>query len=156
MTDKGTNISNSVNIRNKRAGFEYEFIEKFTAGIVLQGTEIKSIRQAKVSFQDSYCIFLNNELYVRELHISTYEKGTHYNHIPKRDRKLLLSKKELRRLSSKSEEKGLAIVPVRVFLSARGYAKLEIALARGKKIHDKRESIKDRDLKRDLERDHYR
>ncbi|HLF36075.1 MAG TPA: SsrA-binding protein SmpB [Cyclobacteriaceae bacterium] len=156
MADKESKISNSVNIRNKRAGFEFEFLEKFTAGMVLQGTEIKSIRQGKVSFQDSYCIFFHDELFVRDLHISAYDKGTHYNHEPKRDRKLLLSKKELKRLSSKSEEKGLSIIPVKIFLSSRGYAKIEIALARGKKIHDKRESIKDRDLKRDLERNFYR
>jgi SsrA-binding protein len=156
MAGKNSLFSGTVNIRNKRAGFEFEFIEKFTAGIVLNGTEIKSIRMGKVNFLDSYCAFQENELYLMEMHISPYEKGTHYNHEPKRDRKLLLTKKELRRLNSKSEEKGLTIVPTRIFLGARGFAKVEIALARGKKTYDKRESIREKDLKRDLERSRYR
>ena len=152
MAQKISNISGVINLRNKKASFEYEFLEKFIAGIVLQGTEIKSIRLGKVSFGDSYCAFFKNELYVKEFHISPYEKGTHYNHEPKRERKLLLSKKELKRLLAKSEEKGLTIVPTRIFINERGYAKLEIALARGKKMYDKRESIKKKDIKRDMER----
>ena len=155
MAQKTSNISGDINIRNKKASFEFEFLEKFIAGIVLQGTEIKSIRMGKVNFGDAYCSFFKNELYVKEFHISAYEKGTHYNHEPKRERKLLLSKKELRRLISKSEEKGLTIIPIRIFISPRGFAKLEIALARGKKIYDKRESIKKKDMKRDMERLKY-
>jgi SsrA-binding protein len=155
MIGKKSLFSESVNIRNKRASFEFEFIEKFTAGIVLNGTEIKSIRMGKINFLDAYCAFSDGELYLYEMHISPYEKGTHYNHDPKRDRKLLLTKKELKRLNSKSEEKGLTIVPTRVFLGKRGFAKVEIALARGKKTYDKRESIKEKDMKRDLERNRF-
>ena len=155
MTEISSKFSNTINLRNKKAGFEYEFIEKFTACIILQGTEIKSIRLGKVNFGDSYCAFLHNELYVRDLHISIYEKGTHYNHEPRRERKLLLSKKELRKLMSRSQEKGLTIIPVRLFMNERGYAKLEIALAKGKKIFDKRESIKERDLKRSMQKEKY-
>ena len=155
MAQKASKISGEINIRNKKASFEFEFLEKFIAGIVLQGTEIKSIRMGKVNFGDAYCSFIKNELYVKEFHISAYEKGTHYNHEPKRERKLLLSKKELRRLMTKSEEKGLTIIPIRIFISPRGFAKLEIALARGKKVYDKRESIKRKDLKRDMERLKY-
>ena len=155
MNAKASNKSGAINIRNKRASFEYEFLEKFIAGIILTGTEIKSIRLGKITFGDAYCSFFNHELFVREFHIAPYEKGTHYNHIPKRERKLLLSKKELKRLLSKSEEKGLTIIPTRIFINERGYAKLEIALARGKKIYDKRDAIKERDLKRDMERVKY-
>jgi SsrA-binding protein len=155
MTQKKSDISGSINLRNKRASFEYEFLEKFVAGMILQGTEIKSIRMGKVNFGDAYCSFFNNEIFVKELHISPYEKGTHYNHEPKRDRKLLLSKKELKRLLSKSEEKGLTIIPTRMFINERGFAKLEIALARGKKLYDKRESIKKRDMDRDMDRIKY-
>ena len=152
MAQKASSISGVINLRNKKASFEYEFLEKFVAGVVLRGTEIKSIRLGKVNFGDAYCSFFKNELYVKEFHISPYEKGTHYNHEPKRERKLLLSKKELRRLLTKSEEKGLTIIPTRIFINERGYAKLEIALARGKKMYDKRESIKKKDIKRDMER----
>ncbi len=155
MKSKESKFSGDINIRNKRATFEYELIEKFIAGIILQGTEIKSIRMGKVNFGDSYCSFLQNELYIYEFHISLYDKGTHYNHEPKRERKLLLSKKELKRLKNKSEEKGFTIVPIRLFINERGYAKMEIALARGKKLYDKRESIKQKDLKRDMERLKY-
>ena len=156
MVGKNSLFSGTVNIRNKRASFEFQFIEKFVAGIALQGTEIKSIRMGKVNFLDAYCAFHDNELFLYEMHISPYEKGTHYNHEPKRHRKLLLTKRELKRLNSKSEEKGLTIVPTRIFLGARGFAKVEIALARGKKTFDKRESIKEKDLKRDLERNRFR
>ena len=141
-----------VNIRNKRASFEYNFLEKFTAGIVLQGTEIKSIRLGKVNLQDSYCTFFKDELFVKAMHISPYVQGKHYNHESKRDRKLLLNKKELRRLRTKSMEKGLTIIPIRIFINEKGLAKLEIALAQGKKTYDKREDIKAKDLKRELDR----
>lgn len=141
-----------VNIRNKKASFEYQFIETYVAGIQLTGTEIKSIRQGKVSLQEGYCFFNKGELFVKGMHIAKYEQGTHYNHEPVRDRKLLLQKKELRKLETKSEEKGLTIIPIRIFTNDRGLAKVEIALAKGKKLYDKRESIKEKDVKRDMER----
>jgi SsrA-binding protein len=145
-------ISNTVNIKNKRASFEYQFIETFIAGIVLTGTEIKAIRQGLVNLQDAYCIFLGEALYVKNMHISKYKEGTHYNHDPLRDRKLLLQKRELKKLFSKFEEKGLTIVPVRLFINDRGFAKLEIALGKGKKLYDKRQDIKERDIKRELDK----
>jgi len=141
-----------VSIKNKRASFEYQFIDTFVAGMVLRGTEIKSIREGKVQIADAFCFFKGTELFVRNLHISTYTQGSFYNHEPMRERKLLLSKKELSRLKEKSQEKGLAIVVSRLFINDRGFAKLDIALARGKKLHDKRENIKEKDTKRELQR----
>ncbi len=155
MNKTDTKISGEINIKNKRASFEYEFLEKFIAGIVLMGTEIKSIRLGKINFGDSYCSFFKGELFLHEFHISPYDKGTHFNHEPRRDRKLLLSRKELKKLMAKSEEKGLTIIPTKVFMSKRGFAKVEIALARGKKLHDKRESIKKKDMERDMSRLKY-
>lgn len=143
---------NNVNIKNKKASFEYHFLDKFIAGIVLQGSEIKSIRDGKVNLQASYCVVKNEELFVRELHISPYEQASYLNHEPKRERKLLLSKREIKKLEAKSQEKGLTIVPVRLFVTNKGLAKLEIALAQGKKLHDKRHDIKEKDLKKDLQR----
>jgi SsrA-binding protein len=142
-----------VNISNKKAFFEFEILEKFVAGIILTGTEIKSIRQGKVNMSDAFCAFISGELFLRNMHISEYELGTHYNHEPKRMRKLLLQKKELRKLLTKVKEKGLTIVPLKLFIGNTGYAKIEIGLAKGKKIHDKRESIKEKDLKREMSRD---
>lgn len=143
---------NDINIRNKKASFEYTFIDKYVAGIVLTGSEIKSIRLGKVNLQDAYCTFLNGELYVKELHISPYTMAKEINHEPKRERKLLLNKRELRKLETKNKEKGLTIIPIRIFLNERGLAKLEIALAKGKKLYDKREDIKKKDMKRELDR----
>ena len=143
---------NNINIKNKKASFEYHFIDKFVAGIVLQGSEIKSIREGKVNLQASYCLIRDNEAFVKELHISQYKEASYNNHEPKRERKLLLSKREIKKLAAKSQEQGLTIVPVRMFITGRGLAKLEIALAKGKKIHDKRHDIKERDLKKDLAR----
>jgi SsrA-binding protein len=143
-------FTNNVNIKNKRARFEYEFLDKFVAGIVLQGSEIKSIREGKINLQDGYCQFHNQELFVRNIHISQYGQGSHFNHEPTRERKLLMKKRELKKLKKKSEEKGLTIVPVRVFTTARGFAKMEIALAKGKNIHDKRHDLKEKALKREL------
>jgi SsrA-binding protein len=145
-------FKNKINIKNKKASFEYHFIDKYIAGIVLQGSEIKSIRLGKVNLQDSYCTFENDELYVKEMHISPYVLARNYNHEAKRDRKLLLNKRELKKLLTKNKEKGLTIIPIRIFLSDNGLAKLEIALAKGKKIYDKREDIKARDMKRDMAR----
>ena len=146
-------ITKQVNILNRRAKFEYAFIETFSAGISLTGTEIKSIRQAKVNLQDSYCLFLNDELFIRNMNISMYTDGTYLNHQPLRDRKLLLNKRELRRLSEKLKDQGLTIIPTRLFTNERGFAKIDIALAKGKKLYDKRESIKERDVEREMSRD---
>lgn len=147
-----TKITNSINIRNKKATFEYNILEKFVAGIKLLGTEIKSIRQSKANIGDSFCAFINGELYVRNMDIAEYSHGSFYNHEAKRDRKLLLTKKELKKLLIKGEDKGLTIIPLRIFINERGFAKMEIALAQGKKSFDKRESIKERDIKREMDR----
>lgn len=145
-------FSNNISIKNRQASFQYELIDTYVAGMVLKGTEIKSIKEGKANLQDGHCYFNNGELFVKGISITPYDQGTHYNHEAARERKLLLKKTELSRLEHKSEEKGLTIVPLRLFINARGYAKLEIALARGKKMHDKRDSIKERDVKRELSR----
>jgi SsrA-binding protein len=145
-------FSKEVNIRNRRAGFEYELIDKYIAGIILKGTEIKSIREGKVNLQEGYCYFSGGEAFVKGVSISPYVQGTHYNHTPDRERKLLLKKSEIAKLTSKVEEKGLTLVPLRIFINDRGYAKMEIGLGRGKKFHDKRNSIKEKDIKRELSR----
>ncbi len=150
--EKESRFAKTVNIKNKRAGFEYEFLEKLVAGLSLQGTEIKSIRQSKVNMQDAHCGFLGEEMWVFNLHISPYEEGNIYNHEPMRQRKVLLKRRELNRLQVKVEEKGLTLIPTRLFINDKGLAKLEIALARGKKIHDKRDTIKERDVQRELSR----
>ena len=142
----------NINIKNRKASFEYELLEKFVTGIQLAGTEIKSIRNGKVSLKDSYCQFYAGELFAKNIHISEYELGTCNNHPAKRDRKLLLTKKELQKLERKTKESGLTIIPTRLFINDRGLAKLEIALARGKKIYDKRETIKQKDYKREIDR----
>jgi len=149
---KQERFSNNINVRNKQAGFQYELLDKYVAGIVLKGTEIKSIREGKVSLQDGYCYLNNGELFAKGININVYAQGTHYNHEATRERKLLLKKEELRRLEGKVEEKGLTLIPTRLFINERGYAKVEIALARGKKLHDKRDSIKEKDIKRELGR----
>lgn len=137
---------------NRKAKYEYTFIDEYTAGIQLQGTEIKSIRNKDVSIAEGYCTFKGDELYVLNMHIAPYEQGTHYNHEPKRERKLLLTRNELKKLKNKLKDKGLTIIPTRLFISDGGYAKLNIALAKGKKTHDKRDSIKDKDVKREMDR----
>ncbi|HUH25251.1 MAG TPA: SsrA-binding protein SmpB [Flavobacterium sp.] len=142
----------NVNILNKRAKFEFEFIEKYTAGIVLAGTEIKAIRMGKASIADSFCEFQNGELFMINSHVEEYSFGTHYNHKAKSERKLLLNKKELKSLFKSVQNKGLTIVPLRLFTNEKGLAKVEIALAKGKKIYDKRETIKDRESKINLDR----
>lgn len=123
--------------------------------MVLTGTEIKSIREGKVNLQDAYCLLLDGELYIRNLHISPYTEGTHYNHEPLRDRKLLLTKRELKKLDSKLKDQGLTIIPIRIFSSEKGLAKIEIALAKGKKLYDKRDTIKERDVKRETDRNSF-
>lgn len=138
---------------SNRAAFHEFFIEqRFIAGMVLSGTEVKSLRAGKASFNDAYCFFHRGELFVKSLHISEYKMGTIYNHVPTQERKLLLSKKELRKLESKIREKGYTIVPLKIFFTAEGWAKLEIGLGKGKKVHDKRDTIKQRDNDRELRR----
>ncbi len=144
--------SGDIVIRNKKASHDYEFLEKFTAGIKLTGTEIKSIRLGKAALADSYCFFRENELYIRGMHIAEYYWGNLNNHDPLRERKLLLKRKELNKIERKVKETGLTIIVIRVFINERGLAKAEIALARGKREYDKRESIKRRDSDRELDR----
>ncbi len=145
-------MANKIDIRNKKASHDYEFIEKYTAGIVLTGTEIKSVRLGKASIVDTFCFFRNGELWVRNMHIAEYANRGYANHDPAWDRKLLLNAAELRKLERKTRERGLTIVATRMFLSDTGYAKLNIALARGKKEYDKREDIKRRDTQRENSR----
>lgn len=149
---KQQRFAKDINIKNRQASYEYELLDKYIAGIVLTGTEIKSIREGKVNLQDGYGYFNNGELFVKGVNISPYAQGTHYNHTPTRERKLLLKRSELKKLEARSEEKGLTLVPTRLFINDRGLAKMEIALGRGKKMHDKRDSIKERDAKRELDR----
>ena len=150
MDKKSSN--NNINIKNKRAEHEYFLMETLTAGIVLTGTEIKSIRNGKASLAESYCTYKGDELFVVGMHIAEYDKGTYNNHDPKRDRKLLLTERELRKLKTKVQENGLTIIPVLLFINEKGLAKLNIALARGKHYYDKRESLKSKDSKRDVEK----
>lgn len=142
----------AVNIKNKRASFDYELSDRITAGIVLYGTEIKSIREGKASLVDTYCIFERGEMWVRGMQISAYRLGYYYNHEVKRDRKLLLNKRELRKYQRATLETGYTIIPLRLFIDEKGLAKMEIALARGKKSYDKRETLKSKDDQRDIDR----
>ncbi|HSV87094.1 MAG TPA: SsrA-binding protein SmpB [Bacteroidales bacterium] len=145
-------MAGKISIRNKKAGFEYFLLEKYIAGLVLTGTEIKSIRAGKASINEAYCAFVGRELYVRNMHISEYDYGTYNNHDPKRERKLLLNARELRKLKAKLDEKGLTLIPTFLFINERGIAKLEIALAKGKKLHDKRDTLKTKDMQREIDR----
>lgn len=146
-------MQKNINIQNKKARFQYEILDKYTAGIVLTGTEIKSIRNSKASIAESFCEFNDNgELFVVNMTIEEYLYGTYYNHKPKATRKLLLNRKELKKLNKEVQNTGLTIIPLRLYINDKGYAKLDIALAKGKKLYDKRETIKDRDNKRNLDR----
>lgn len=142
----------NIVIKHKRASFDYEIIERYTAGIQLFGTEIKSIRDGKASLADSYCTFISDELWVKNMHIATYFFGTYNNHEVRRDRKLLLNKRELRKLMRGTKETGFTIVPTKLFINENGLAKLEIGLARGKKTYDKRQSLKEKEDKRNIDR----
>lgn len=142
----------NINIKNRRASFDYIVTESYTAGIVLTGTEIKSIRQSKASLVDTYCTFINDELWVKNMHVAEYFYGSYNNHAARRDRKLLLERKELRKLREAVKNPGFTIVPMRLYINEKGLAKLVIALARGKHEYDKRESIKERDDKREMDR----
>lgn len=144
--------ASQIVIKNRKASFDYELIEFFTAGIVLTGTEIKSIRLGKASLVDSYCQLQNEELWARNIQISEYFFGTYNNHVPKRDRKLLLTKRELRKISRLTKETGFTIVPTKLFINEKGLAKLDIAVAKGKKTYDKRETLKEREDKREIDR----
>ena len=141
-----------INIKNKRARFEYQILDKFIAGIQLNGTEIKSIRLGKVTITESFCAFKKDELWIRGMHIAEYEFGNYANHEPKRERKLLLKRQELDKLQKKLKNQGLTIVPLLLFINEKGWAKLEIAIAKGKKLHDKRDSLKDKNMQRDIEK----
>ena len=145
-------MEKSISIKNKRASHEFYLIQEFTAGIQLTGTEIKSIRDGKASLVDGYCTFTGTELFIRNMHIAEYSMGTHYNHDPKRDRKLLLTKRELKKLAIKVKERGFTIIPILLFINEKGFAKLTIALARGKHAYDKRESLKQKDMQREMDR----
>ncbi|HRP32655.1 MAG TPA: SsrA-binding protein SmpB [Agriterribacter sp.] len=141
-----------ANIRNRSAFYEYHIDDKYVAGMVLTGTEVKSLRDGRASFNDSYCYFHKGELWIKSLHIAEYSHGTYHNHEPLRERKLLLQKKELKKLEVKIKEKGYSIVPLSIFFNDKGLAKIEIGLGKGKKLHDKRESIKARDSEREIKR----
>jgi SsrA-binding protein len=141
-----------VNIKNKRATFDYEIVDTFTAGIVLTGTEIKSIRLGKASLVDTFCFFARQELWVKNMHIAEYFYGSYNNHVARRDRKLLLNRKELKKLERATKETGFTIVPIRMFINEKGLAKVVIALAKGKKQYDKRQSLREKDDKRDMDR----
>lgn len=141
-----------VNIRNKKASFEYFLEDKFTAGMVLRGTEIKSIRQGKASILEAYCLMIRGEVFIRNMHITAYENGSFYNHDPRSDRKLLLNQKELNKIEKHLSIKGNTLIPLRIFINEKGWAKCEIALASGKKQHDKRQTLKEKQDKREMDR----
>ena len=152
MSRNNNNHNNTINVKNRRATFDYEIVETFTAGIVLTGTEIKSIRQGKVGLTDTYCMVINGEVWVKNMYIAEYSFGSYNNHTTHRDRKLLLNPKEIRRIAKDNLQPGYSIVPLRLFINERGLAKLVIAIARGKKQYDKRQSIKEREDKRAIDR----
>ena len=146
-------MSDHINIKNRKASFEYLLLDKYVAGIQLLGTEIKSIRNNKASIAEAYCLFIARDLWIRNMHIAEYSHGSYNNHEPKRDRKLLLNRQELDKLRKKLNEKGLTLIPVRLFVNKKGLAKLEISLAQGKKLYDKREDMKAKDAKRQMDRE---
>mgnify|MGYP001583276537 CR=1 FL=1 len=141
-----------INIKNRRAKFEYEFLEKFTAGIQLTGTEIKSIRAGKASIVEAFCFINNDELFIKNMFIAEYEEGSYNNHEPRRNRKLLLNRNEIDKLVKKKKDVGLTIIPINLFINGKGYAKIDIALAKGKKLYDKRQDLKSKDDKRSMDR----
>ncbi len=149
---KEKRFSNDISIKNRKASYEYEWLEQFEAGIVLKGTEIKSIREGKLSLSGAYCYLHKDELFIKGMNITPYTESSFANHDPMRERKMLLRKSELKKLKAKTEEKGLTIIPTKLFVNKRGYAKVGIALARGKKLFDKRDTIKKKDQDRELQR----
>ena len=142
----------NINIKNKRAEFDFHIVDKYMAGIVLTGTEIKSIRVGKAGLVDTYCYIHNGEMWVKNMYVAEYERGSYNNHLPRRDRKLLLNKKEIRNLQQETKNPGFTIVPLRLFINEDGRAKLDIALCRGKKEYDKRQSLKDKEDRREMDR----
>ncbi len=152
MAKKNTQKQSQVNIKNKRASFDYEFVDTLTAGIVLTGTEIKSIRAGKASLVDTFCYINNGEMWVKNMYVALYDQGSYNNHVERRERKLLLNKKEIRNLQDDTKAPGFTIVPVRLFVNEKGLAKMVIALARGKKEYDKRQSLKEKEDKREMDR----
>ncbi|KGN98139.1 single-stranded DNA-binding protein [Porphyromonas gingivicanis] len=152
MATKKQKLERNVSIKNRRATFDYEIIERYTSGLVLVGSEIKSIRLGKAGLVDSYCFFINDELWIKGMYIAEYFYATYNNHKERRDRKLLLSKRELGKLKNAVKTPGITIIPIKLFINERGYAKLEIGVARGKKLFDKRASIKEREDKRAMDR----
>ncbi len=145
-------MKEEIRIKNKKAFFEFSFSDKFIAGIMLKGTEIKSIRQGKASITESFCVLQNNEVFIRNMQVQEYEKASFFNHAPKRDRKLLLQATEIKKIEVKMRDAGMALIPLQLFINEKGLAKLEIGLGKGKKIHDKRDTIKDREVKREIAR----
>jgi len=141
-----------INISNKRATFNYFIDSTWEAGIILTGTEIKAIREGKANLTDAYCFFKDEELWIKNMHISPYDKGSYANHPPRRDRKLLLNKRELVKIKSKAKEKGVTVIPIRLYINDRSFAKVEIGIARGKKLYDKRETLKENESKREIDR----
>lgn len=152
MAKKNILKQSQVNIKNKRASFDYEFVDTFTAGIVLTGTEIKSIRAGKASLVDTFCYVNNGEIWVKNMYVALYDQGSYNNHVERRERKLLLNKKEIHNLQDDTKAPGFTIVPVRIFINEKGLAKMVIALARGKKEYDKRQSLKEKEDKREMDR----
>ncbi len=143
---------NKIDIKNKRAKYDYEWLDTYTAGLQLQGTEVKSLRLGKASIMESYCYFKDDELYVKNMHIAEWSHGNIFNHEPLRERKLLLSRRELDKIIKATQDQGITVIPTKVFLSEKGWVKMNIAVARGKKNYDKRQTLKDKDAKRDLDR----
>lgn len=152
MAKKKENKNKKIEIVNRKAKFEYQFISELEAGLILSGTEIKSIRAGEANIKEGYCLFLRGELFIRNMFVAEYKYGTHNNHEVRRDRKLLLKKIEIKKLARKVKEKGMTIVPYKLFINDRGFAKLDIALATGKRQYDKRATMKERDNKRELDR----
>lgn len=145
-------ISNNISIKNRKASFNFHFLEEFEAGVALMGSEIKSIRSGRVSLQEAFCVFHKNELWIKNLHIAAYEQSGHYGHEPFRLRKLLLHKKELNKLQEKLGDQGLTLIPTKLYINKRGLCKIRVALAKGKKLYDKRQDIKKKDMKREIDR----
>lgn len=156
MSTKNTKVSTKVLIKNKRASFDYEILDTYTAGISLYGTEIKSLRLGKASLVDTFCLVEKGEVWVKNMYITEYFYGTYNNHATRRDRKLLLQKKEIRKLEGMAKNVGITIVPLRLFINDKGLAKLTIGVAKGKKEYDKRQSLKERDMDRDIRRAKYK
>jgi SsrA-binding protein len=153
MSKKKEEIQKTLSLHNRKASHEYYFLEKYTAGIILKGTEIKSLRQSKVNWQDAFGMFQEDGLWLKQMNISQYTEGTYNNHDPERPKKLLLKKRELKKIREKSQENGIAIIPIHIFINDKGLFKVEIAVAKGKKLVDKRDSEKEKDAKREIDRE---